>query len=69
MLLEENLKNSKEIRNIEYNYFNNSVKVYYKSGKVEEYENVPESEYNRLCEQRIVDGSFNKFNMTELLND
>lgn len=49
MLLEENLRNSKEIRNIEYNYFNHSVKVYYKSGKVEEYADVPEDVFTRLC--------------------
>lgn len=69
MLLEENLRNSKEIRNVEYNYFNHSVKVYYKSGKVEEYADVPEDVFTRLCEYRKMDSSFNQYDKVELINE
>lgn len=69
MLIEENLKNSKEIKNIEYNYFNHSIKVYYKSGKVEQYANVPEDVFTRLCEHRKMDSSFNNYEKIELLNE
>ncbi|WP_296865195.1 KTSC domain-containing protein [uncultured Methanobrevibacter sp.] len=69
MLLDENLVNSKEIKNIEYNYFNHSVKVYYKSGMVEEYANVPEKIFTNLCEDRKMISSLNQFDKIELINE